>query len=107
VCSAAAFAEAGAGFDLAGSYNLDSDALDFHGALKLHAKVSQILSGWKRWALKPVDPFFPKKEPEHLAPLDRCEGFENRVADKSFRSMLSSAQRQAAVTPLLRERKPV
>ena len=50
----------GAGVDLAGSYDLDKDTLDFHGALKLQAKVSQTQSGWKRWVLKPIDPFFSK-----------------------------------------------
>lgn len=55
------FGVTGADVDLAGSYNLDQDVLDFHGALKLGAKVSQTMSGWKRWALKPVDPFFSKK----------------------------------------------
>src|SRR5262249_31114967 len=54
------FAVPGAAVDLAGTYNLKGDALDFHGSLKLQAKVSQTMSGWKRWALKPVDPFFAK-----------------------------------------------
>jgi hypothetical protein len=54
------FAVPGAGVDLAGTYDLDNDALDFHGALKLQAKVSQTMTGWKRWVLKPVDPFFSK-----------------------------------------------
>lgn len=54
------FGAPGAGVDLAGVYNLDSDALDFHGSLKLQAKVSQTMTGWKRWALKPADPFFSK-----------------------------------------------
>jgi len=58
---ALSFAVPGAGVDLAGNYNLVSDALDFHGALKLQAKISQTMSGWKRWALKPVDPFFSKQ----------------------------------------------
>lgn len=57
---ALSFAIPGAGVDLTGTYNLDTDALDFHGALKLTAKVSQTMTGWKRWALKPVDPFFSK-----------------------------------------------
>ncbi len=35
--------------------------MDFHGTLKLQAKVSQTMTGWKRWALKPVDPFFSKQ----------------------------------------------
>ena len=34
--------------------------LDFHGTLRLKARVSQTMSGWKRWILKPVDPFFAK-----------------------------------------------
>src|SRR4030095_11193229 len=58
---ALSFAVAGAGVDLTGTYDLDNDALDFHGALKLQAKVSQTMSGWKRWVLKPIDPFFSKE----------------------------------------------
>ena len=54
------FAVPGAGVDLAGNYDLDQDLLDFHGSLKLQAKVSQTMSGWKRFVLKPVDPFFAK-----------------------------------------------
>jgi len=56
-----AFAVPGAGVDLTGSYDLDKDDLDFHGTLKLQAKVSETFSGWKRWVLKPVDPFFAKQ----------------------------------------------
>ena len=26
----------------------------------MRAKVSQTVTGWKRWALKPADPFFSK-----------------------------------------------
>jgi len=50
----------GAAVDLAGSYKLDQDDLDFHGTLKLVAKVSQTMSGWKRILLKPIDPIFAK-----------------------------------------------
>jgi hypothetical protein len=55
------FGVPGAAVDLAGTYNMDADALDFLGTLKLVAKVSQTMTGWKRWALKPVDPFFAKQ----------------------------------------------
>jgi hypothetical protein len=55
------FAVPGASVNLAGTYDLDADVLDFLGALKLQAKVSQTMTGWKRWALKPVDPFFAKE----------------------------------------------
>ena len=54
------FGVTGAWVDLAGAYDLDEDVLDMHGSLRLKAKVSQTQSGWKRWALKPVDPFFSK-----------------------------------------------
>jgi hypothetical protein len=54
------FAVPGAAVDLAGNFDLGGDQLDFHGALRLQAKVSQTMTGWKRWALKPVDPLFAK-----------------------------------------------
>ena len=54
------FAVPGSGVDLAGSYDLAQDTLDFHGTLKLDAKVSQTMTGWKRWLAKPIDPFFSK-----------------------------------------------
>jgi hypothetical protein len=50
----------GAAIDLKGRYGLYDEALDFRGTARLQAKVSQTMSGWKRWALKPVDPFFSK-----------------------------------------------
>jgi hypothetical protein len=54
------FAVPGSGVDLAGSYDLAADNLDFSGTLKLDAKVSQTMTGWKRWLAKPIDPFFSK-----------------------------------------------
>ncbi len=54
------FVVPGAAVDLAGSYKLAKDDLDFHGTLKLVAKVSQTMSGWKRFVLKPIDPLFSK-----------------------------------------------
>ena len=55
-----AFEVPGAAVSVAGNYNLAHDTLDFHGALKLDAKISQTVTGWKRWLLKPADPFFAK-----------------------------------------------
>jgi hypothetical protein len=55
------FAVPGSGVDLAGSYDLGQDTLDFHGTLRLQAKVSETMTGWKRWVLKPIDPFFSKQ----------------------------------------------
>ena len=54
------FGVPGADVQLEGNYDLNADALDFHGALRLQAKVSQTVTGWKHWLLKPVDPFLSK-----------------------------------------------
>ncbi len=45
---------------LSGRYSLDGKTFDFHGVLRLDAKLSQMTTGWKSILLKPVDPFFRK-----------------------------------------------
>ena len=56
-----AFAIPGAVINIGGVFDMAADKLDFHGALMLDAKVSETQSGWKRWVLKAVDPFFSKR----------------------------------------------
>jgi hypothetical protein len=46
--------------DVTGQYSLDGNTFDFHGTLRLDAKLSQMTTGWKSILLKPVDPFFHK-----------------------------------------------
>jgi hypothetical protein len=46
--------------DMTGEYSLDGNNFDFHGLLKMDAKLSQMTTGWKSLLLKPVDPFFHK-----------------------------------------------
>ena len=46
--------------DMTGQYSLDGNTFDFHGMLRLEAKLSQMTTGWKSILLKPVDPFFHK-----------------------------------------------
>jgi AsmA-like C-terminal region len=46
--------------DMTGLYSLDGNTFDFHGLLRLDAKLSQMTTGWKSILLKPVDPFFHK-----------------------------------------------
>jgi len=46
--------------DMTGQYSLDGKTFDFHGVLRLDAKLSQMTTGWKSILLKPVDPFFHK-----------------------------------------------
>jgi len=55
-----AFSVPGADVALAGAFDMDHDSLDFYGTLRLKARVSQTMKGWKRWALKPIDPLFAK-----------------------------------------------
>jgi hypothetical protein len=45
---------------LAGTYGLRDEKLDFHGTLRLQAKLSQTTKGIKSFLLKPFDPFFRK-----------------------------------------------
>lgn len=46
--------------DMTGQYSLDGKVFDFHGTLRMKAKLSQMTKGWKSILLKPVDPFFHK-----------------------------------------------
>jgi hypothetical protein len=59
----------GAAVHLKGDYGLESERIDFHGVARLRAKVSQTMTGWKRIALKPVDPFFSKGGAGTLLPI--------------------------------------
>lgn len=54
------FSVPGVHSDVHGQYSLDGNVFDFHGTLKLKAKLSQLTTGWKSILLKPVDPFFSK-----------------------------------------------
>lgn len=50
----------GADVALQGTYTITDQSLDFTGHARLNAHVSQMVTGWKSWLLKPVDPFFAK-----------------------------------------------
>jgi hypothetical protein len=52
----------GASVSLHGAYNLDSQALDFHGDLHLQAELSQMTSGVKSFFAKLVQPLFSGKK---------------------------------------------
>lgn len=56
------FTVPGATVDIAGSYGLESEQLDFQGHLIMDAKVSQTVKGYKSVLLKAVDPFFKNKQ---------------------------------------------
>ena len=63
------FAIPGATLDLSGNYGLHSEALDFHGELRLRAKLSQTTTGIKSLFLKAVDPFFKGKDAGAVLPI--------------------------------------
>jgi AsmA-like C-terminal region len=46
--------------NLTGTYSLDGNQFDFHGKIRMDAKLSQMITGWKSILLKPVNPFFSK-----------------------------------------------
>ena len=54
------FSVPGADVQLNGDYGLQDEKLDFHGRLRMQAKLSQTVTGFKSLLLKPVDPFFRK-----------------------------------------------
>lgn len=54
------FGVPGAQVDLRGVLGLEPDSLDFHGAIRMQATISEMLPGWAKWLAKPIDPFFEK-----------------------------------------------
>ena len=64
------FSVPGALIRLHGSYGLNSEQLDFHGALELQAKVSQTTTGIKSLLLKAVDPLFQRGKKGTVLPLN-------------------------------------
>jgi hypothetical protein len=50
----------GAEVAMSGVYTLDGDTFNFHGVVRMQAKVSEMVTGWKSWALKLADPLFMK-----------------------------------------------
>lgn len=55
------FRTPGTAVHLAGRYALRPETLDFKGTLLMDAKISETQKGWKRLALKALDPLFAKK----------------------------------------------
>jgi len=58
------FAVPGAKVELAGGYALKPETLDFKGEVVVDAMVSEMVTGWKKWLMKPADAIFrkPKKD---------------------------------------------
>ena len=71
------FSVRGARVDLDGRYSLRDQGLDFAGALRLDAPVSQTVTGFKSILLKPIDPLFRRNGAGTLLPI-RISGTVNQ-----------------------------
>jgi len=56
------FAVPGAKVELAGSYRLRPETLEFKGKLLIDSLVSDTVTGWKRWLMKPADTIFKRPD---------------------------------------------
>jgi hypothetical protein len=59
----------GAHIQLAGTYKIDGEEIDFTGELYTDARISQMTTGVKSFFLKAVDPFFEKKGHGAVLPI--------------------------------------
>lgn len=79
------FAVEGASIALAGTYNIDSGQMDFRGKLRLQAKLSQTMTGWKSVMLKPFNGFFAGKHGGTEVPIKITGTRENPSFGPDFK----------------------
>ena len=91
----------GADIAMHGVYNLHDQSLDFTGLARLDAHISQMVTGWKSWLLKPVDPFFAKDGAGTQVPIkvggttshpDIGLDFHHKDNDKNHKAPASGSQ---------------
>ncbi len=91
----------GADIAMHGVYNLHDQSLDFSGLARLDAHISQMVTGWKSWLLKPVDPFFAKNGAGTQVPIkvggttshpDIGLDFGHKDKDKNHKAPASGSQ---------------
>ena len=63
------FSVPGAAIELAGTFQLVGGELDLSGHLRIHAKLSQTVTGTKSFFLKALDPFFEKNGTGAVIPI--------------------------------------
>jgi hypothetical protein len=91
----------GAVVELAGSYTLRKETLDFSGNLFMDAKLSETMTGFKSWLLKVVDPLF-RRGGRTTVPL-KVRGTRQ---DPQFGLDVGRALRPRAATPSRRSAPP-
>jgi hypothetical protein len=75
----------GASVALVGTYNLDSGQMDFHGNLRLQAKLSQTTTGWRSVVLKPFDRHFTDNHGDTKIPIKITGTRENPLFGSDFK----------------------
>lgn len=63
------FTVAGAEADLKGTFNFHSETVHLLGNLRMEKDVSHTATGFKSWLLKPLAPFFKKKNAGAVLPI--------------------------------------
>lgn len=76
----------GASVALVGTYNLDSGEMDFHGNLRLQAKLSQTTTGWRSVVLKPFDRHFTDNHGATEIPIKITGTRENPLFVSDFKA---------------------
>lgn len=71
------FAVPGAKVELAGAYGLTHETLDFKGQVLLDGMVSDTVTGWKRWIMKPADTIFKRSDGNGSAIPIKINGTRN------------------------------
>ena len=84
------FSVQGARVDLDGRYSLRDQGLNFAGALRLDAPVSQTVTGFKSILLKPIDPLFRRNGAGTHAPDPHLRHGESARASAWMRSGCST-----------------
>jgi hypothetical protein len=59
----------GAGVDLSGTFNLRDGTVQMAGNLRMQANISHAATGFKSVLLKPLIPFFKKKQAGAVVPI--------------------------------------
>jgi len=76
----------GASVALVGTYNLDSGQMDFHGNLRLQAKLSQTTTGWRSVVLKPFNRHFTDNHGATEIPIKITGTRENPSFGSDFKA---------------------
>jgi hypothetical protein len=63
------FAVPGASAQMHGTYNIETETIDFHGTLATDAELSKMSGGFKSVLLKPFDVFFKRKHAGAVVPI--------------------------------------